>query len=139
MTAWSFASGFSGSLLTIPVVRWWERSLRIVAIVLMYLLFGATILLLLAFMREHSAMMYEHRMNPDRLLRLVGVLGTLFGLALVGMVLAHYERKLRGGDATATERRAFAAACPRCSEEQQLETGGDQCKTCGLKIKVTVA
>lgn len=136
LSIWSIAAGLSGVLFATPVVRAWEHWLRLVTVAVLYLLVPVVCLAFVAFVQEQQLAPGRQQEHLSLLLRVIALMVVLFAAGLVGMIIAHFERKLRGGEA-AIVRRPFRVTCPRCQAAQQLETGGDACTACGLKITVT--
>jgi len=137
--AWSLTAGLSASLMTMPTVRWWERLLRGAVIAMLFLLFAGACALSAAVAIEPLIGQQDFDELVMILARVVGSIATFFGIALIGLIASYYERKLRGEETAMSDRRPFGAMCPRCGEAQELHTGGDHCRECGLKITVNVA
>ena len=72
--------------------------------------------------------------------RLSGALAIVATLLCITLVVFTKRRELTGeADAIVTERHAFTAACPRCGHANNLQTGGDVCVHCRLRITVNLA
>jgi hypothetical protein len=73
----------------------------------------------------------------DRAMRICGSSAILFALSVLGYTLTAWLPALISGDAAAAVPRIpLHVRCPRCLQPQQLLTGGDQCRNCGLRISV---
>jgi hypothetical protein len=69
--------------------------------------------------------------------QIAGVLGVLGGCGASATYIMARSRKLSGAAGTIPrERRVFSITCPRCGAPGTLNTGGDACAGCGLRITV---
>jgi hypothetical protein len=149
LTGWAVLTALLGMLMRSRLDSSIARGWRMIAVVLVSLLALHAVLAITFYplvgarqiqLPRVAAPMYtrDRADYVEGAMRLGGALAILLGWAAMGLAFSIALPKLRG-DAPAPEAapRPFQATCPRCEAQQELQTSGDACRSCGLRIKVT--